>query len=341
MVSSSYVFAFLLARYVPHLNRPAASWCLNEEFRLRFPDIYFRNEKVSISLIKDTLVWRESKEGVVTCKHAYFGSLSTHPDVTWWKFFWMSFVAPSISTLLWLLWYNHLPTEDNLCKAGFSLTSWCGLCGNFMETTSHLFIFCDYASTLWKVVCRAFNCNVLTANLMDFLCQAFELSFSPHLGLLWLASIQAIVWTIWNSRNGLIFYNWGANIHKSLVFIWHSVREANSLSNGVMENKVDDLLTLKAFGLVGCPPKAHCIIPVIWSPPLPLPRWFKVNTDGASLGAPSDGGCGGVFMTCWPFLKGCFSILLKHVFAFEAELWAVIHDIEYAWKFNWHHLLLE
>ena len=117
------------------------------------------------------------------------------------------------------------------------------------------------------------------------------------------------------------------------------VSEANRLEIGCMRNCMDDLLILRRFGLQGRPSKAPVIKSVIWSPP--APGWIKVNTDGAAMGSPGVGGCGGIFRNCRAFVKGCFAIPLGQVFAFEAELLAASLDINFAWKYGWHRIWLE
>ncbi|KAK3198786.1 hypothetical protein Dsin_022201 [Dipteronia sinensis] len=78
---------------------------------------------------------------------------------------------------------------------------------------------------------------------------------------------------------------------------------------------------------------------VIWSPP--APGWIKVNTDGAVLSSPGAGGCGGVLRNCKAFVKGCFTVSLGHVFAFEVELLAASMAINFAWQNGWHRIWLE
>ncbi|KAK3184873.1 hypothetical protein Dsin_032159 [Dipteronia sinensis] len=160
-----------------------------------------------------------------------------------------------MSFILSLAVRGRLSTRDRIHKYDPRAVTTCVLCNSNLESHAHLFFECLFSRAIWTQLLNYWLLivTVLATNLKYFLCQAFELSFSPQLGPLW---------------------------------------EANSLSNGVMANKVNDLLTLKAFGLVGRPPKAPCIIPGLWSHL--LPGWLKVNTDGASLGAPGDGGCRGV-----------------------------------------------
>ncbi|KAK2663018.1 hypothetical protein Ddye_001592 [Dipteronia dyeriana] len=101
-----------------------------------------------------------------------------------------------------------------------------------------------------------------------------------------------------------------------------------------MHNCVDDLLILHRFVLCGRPGKAPIIKSVVWLPP--APGWIKVNTDGAVLGSPGVGGCGGVFRTCRSFVKACFAVPLGLVFVFKVELLASSLAINYAWNLGWH-----
>ncbi|KAK3199937.1 hypothetical protein Dsin_023352 [Dipteronia sinensis] len=72
-----------------------------------------------------------------------------------------------------------------------------------------------------------------------------------------------------------------------------------------------------------------------------LKALWRVNTDGDAFGSPGLAGCAGVFRTCRGFFKGCFAIPLIVCFAFEAELAAAVHTIDYAWTFGWRRLWLE
>ena len=61
----------------------------------------------------------------------------------------------------------------------------------------------------------------------------------------------------------------------------------------------------------------------------------------SAKGAPSLFGCGGIFINCRGFVKGCFAIHLGISFAFEAEIMRFIIAIEIAHKFNWLNLWVE
>ena len=51
-----------------------------------------------------------------------------------------------------------------------------------------------------------------------------------------------------------------------------------------MYNSLNEFHIIKLLQVQGIPSRAPKIISVSWKPP--PPGWFKVNTDGSSLGAP-------------------------------------------------------
>ena len=157
--------------------------------------------------------------------------------------------------------------------------------------------------------------------------------------VLWKTVIHAVVWSVWFTRNQLIFESKAVDFRSALSLVWRAVSDANRLEIGCMHNCVDDLLILRRFDLLGRPARAPNIKSVIWSPP--APGWIKVNTDGAASCSPGVGGCGGVFRNCRAFVKGCFVSPLGQVFAFEAELIAASMAINFAWQNGWHRLWLE
>lgn len=87
------------------------------------------------------------------------------------------------------------------------------------------------------------------------------------------------------------------------------------------------------------PRRVTKIVSVIWHPPPTM--WLKCNTDGCALGTPGRGGAGGIFRTALSFPHGAFAIHFDSIFAFEAELWAVMFALSKAMEFNWNYIWLE
>lgn len=75
---------------------------------------------------------------------------------------------------------------------------------------------------------------------------------------------------------------------------------------------------LQHLEVTGLPRKTPKILPVCWL--FLNVGCIKVNSDGATLGAPGATGGRGVFVTSRDFVKRCFGIPLGNKYAFEAEL---------------------
>ncbi|KAL5546988.1 hypothetical protein UlMin_006675 [Ulmus minor] len=144
------------------------------------------------------------------------------------KSIWQPYIPPSHFTLLWCLWYNRLPIEDNLCKMGFHIASCCCLCGSSSENATHLFLECSFVAALWKVVFDVFKHSMHPFLVCkSFFLAAFYLNFISQTGPVWIAAIHAVIWTVWKTRNNIIFYNQDASYKTSLIFIWWAIKEAN------------------------------------------------------------------------------------------------------------------
>ncbi|KAI9200016.1 hypothetical protein LWI28_001536 [Acer negundo] len=84
ITSYGLAFSFLRERYLRHLQKPHGGipdylanplrakvpdfihegrWVLDDSFRARFPDLCFRIDRIAISLVVDSLVWANSRDG--------------------------------------------------------------------------------------------------------------------------------------------------------------------------------------------------------------------------------------------------------------------------------------
>ncbi|EEF40183.1 hypothetical protein RCOM_1732210 [Ricinus communis] len=81
------------------------------------------------------------------------------------------------------------------------------------------------------------------------------------------------------------------------------------------------------------------IFTIKWHPP--PPSWIKLNSNGATRGAPGTTGVGGLFRNCRGVVKGCFIVPLSTTYAFVAEIKAAIYGIDKAYNFGWNKIWLE
>jgi hypothetical protein len=90
-------------------------------------------------------------------------------------------------------------------------------CGERMETTHHLFLYCNFTLQVWSRICAWLGFNLqlpLSSTSLLNLMAAITGSKQKRKGmvLIWTAAI----WAIWRHRNKIIFDN-GANDLASLV----------------------------------------------------------------------------------------------------------------------------
>jgi hypothetical protein len=73
-------------------------------------------------------------------------------EVDWVKDVWNKLNPLKMSTLIWKLMHNRLPTKDNLSERGVGINSsllCVGGCGN-LETATHVFFNCPVLSVCWR-----------------------------------------------------------------------------------------------------------------------------------------------------------------------------------------------
>lgn len=63
--------------------------------------------------------------------------------------------------------------------------------------------------------------------------------------------------------------------------------------------------------------------------------------DGTAFGSLGLAGGGGIFRNSKGFIKGCFTVLFRYIFAIKADLLAVIHALEIANENYWEKFWLE
>ena len=83
-----------------------------------------------------------------------------------------------------------------------------------------------------------------------------------------------------------------------------------------MDNSVNDLLILRCLRVGGLRKKDPVLVSVCWLKP--PKNWIKINTDGASHGAPGLVGVSSIFWDHRGLAMASFAALIGYAFAFEA-----------------------
>ncbi|KAL9687628.1 hypothetical protein QQ045_032033 [Rhodiola kirilowii] len=150
------------------LPKEATRWSLkdviiNEEIRGKFtsclpPNLNHILDDIQLSREPDRLLWRGSQTGEFTVKKAFLAFRTPLPKNRVFANLWQTWLPPKVSAIVWKLFRNIVPTDDNVAKVGFSLPSKCLCCESPQsETIDHLFFKSDVARKCWKFIGNLFD----------------------------------------------------------------------------------------------------------------------------------------------------------------------------------------
>lgn len=180
----------------------------------------------------DKWLWRLETSSVYSVRSAYkLLSASTHVDqVVPASSLWHKNVPLKVVIFAWRLFRDRLPTKDNLFRRHvitFDAQNCAGECGE-METSSHLFLHCDFFRSVWTLILRWLG--VYSVKPSDAPSHFKQFSFLGGVAKSKQNILQAIwfatVWEIWKERNNRIFNVKICSIQqvvdkiKSTTFMW-------------------------------------------------------------------------------------------------------------------------
>ena len=118
------------------------------------------------------------------------------------KYLWKLKVPLKIKIFMWFLYRKELLTKDNLAKRRWMGCKKCVFCDE-NETVDHLFISCEFASKIWRLIHFTFSITPPTSvtNLFGTWLNGIgkDVKARIHIG------VSAFLWAIWNCRNDIVF----------------------------------------------------------------------------------------------------------------------------------------
>ncbi|GAU40289.1 hypothetical protein TSUD_362690 [Trifolium subterraneum] len=311
-----------------------------QKLQLAFPQLLSHLQHISIPIDdkEDELIWCHTTYGELTMKDAYLFYSQPRPTLSWAKSLWNLAIPPSKSFMVWRLFHNKLPTDDNLAVRAISLPSMCSLCNKHLELSSHLFLECPFSLAIWQWFASIINLN-MDFNSYSSLLNIINRGWNPQFKITVTAAVIFIINNIWLCRNNVRFNNLKPNMNSIISCITTSVSLAGNNTSLSLNSSIIDFEILKFFKINIHHSKAPRIIEVLWNPP--LIGWYKCNTDGAAISFPNNAACSGIFRNHRGQLTGCFAQNLGPVNALHAEVMGVILAIECAYEKNWSHLWIE
>ena len=184
-----------------------------------------------------------------------------------------------------------------------NLPNHCPLCNEGSESIIHLLRDCPIAKDLWNSLHPPMASDAFFGNnpmtWIRYNCR--NTSPSSTLGINWNTLFSFGIWTLWLHRNNVIFR--GKPLQNNL--------KAETISKAV------------EFAFLGLEDKHHThqtTIRVKWN--APLVNWYKVNSDGSSLGDPGLAGGGGLIRNDRGDWTRGYARAIGSTTSAAAELWA-------------------
>ncbi|XP_026416416.1 uncharacterized protein LOC113311831 [Papaver somniferum] len=181
--------------------------------------------------LTDTRRWSLGNNGVFSVKTLYSKLIQSDGiDNFPYRFVWNNKIPPKVSFLVWCAVHGKLNTKDMLLRKGMTLEMDCIMCGDVVETASHLLLHCKVAYKLWLNLIPSSWCWISPQSLFH-LANGWHQMFLNHNVECWNMIPAAIVWVIWGERNVRTFEN--KHIFKtdfdliieakSLIIVWDTV----------------------------------------------------------------------------------------------------------------------
>ncbi|XP_013624812.1 PREDICTED: uncharacterized protein LOC106330980 [Brassica oleracea var. oleracea] len=157
------------------------------------------------------------KDGVYSTKTGYYTNISMkeatqlqpapqHP-CSWNTDIWRGDFSPKLRVFLWEIVKGALPLGENLEKRSILSNSKCIHCG-FRKTATHLFLHCRFAASIWEMSPLLHVERITSATTFATVLKESKKTLNlPPSGLISGPLFPWICWTIWTSRNQLIFEN--------------------------------------------------------------------------------------------------------------------------------------
>ena len=164
---------------------------------------------IPITDVADSFCWGYSGSGGFTTKSATWKAHDNIPKAQpVWKFHWLwkLDVMPKIKIFLWQLCHNALPSRGSLLRRGIHLDPVCMACSRDIESTDHIFLHCPLAQKVWDLAVAHQWLPIapfpLTTNSLR---EELHLLAQNHYPCL--SRVVLLLWSLWKSRNALVFRN--------------------------------------------------------------------------------------------------------------------------------------
>jgi len=153
---------------------------------------------------------------------------------------WKLKLTLKIKIFIWYLQKKAVLTKDNLARRQWRGSIKCCFC-SLDETIKHLFFDCQMARIVWRIVQVSFNISPPVSIFHMF--NGWLNGINKELMYKILVGASALCWTIWLSRNDMVFNNFRAVTPLQVIF-----RGTHWIRFWALQHKEDD----RPHVLMGC-----------------------------------------------------------------------------------------
>ncbi|KAL0458454.1 UNVERIFIED_CONTAM: hypothetical protein Slati_0472600 [Sesamum latifolium] len=215
---------------------------------------------------------------------------------------WHCSLRPTMSVFLWRLFQNRISVHVRMKQKGFSFPSKCQCC-EAEEMIPHLFVVSSAVQGVWQYFAHFFGLQLCDTGDLTHLVHFWRYSTPFHSDLHVRMLVPfLILWFTWTQRNAAKY----DGVQFSRNYIIFEVQRH-----------------LRTLPMVPRAPRV-----VRWA--TPSPAWFRLNSDGSSLGNPGPAGAGDIIRDVEGQVRLAYQVTLGTTTNVIAELTAVWHGLELA-----------
>ncbi|KAL0325149.1 UNVERIFIED_CONTAM: putative ribonuclease H protein [Sesamum radiatum] len=240
----------------------------------------------------DKIVWTGSSTGDFSTKSAWEAIRQASPRRQLLADVWHHSLRPTISVFLWRPFQDRIPVDARMRQKGFSFPSKYQCC-EVEETISHLFIESAAVQGMWQHFATIFGLCLCDTGSLTHMLHFWRYSTPFHSDLHIRTLIPfLILWFTWTQRNAAKYRGLPFSTDGIILEVQRHLRTLYEARTLMSTQWKGDLHQAAIMGFIFRQqvPRAPSI--VRWC--APSPSWFKLNTDGSSLGNPGLAGAAGI-----------------------------------------------
>ncbi|KAM0028414.1 putative RNA-directed DNA polymerase [Helianthus debilis subsp. tardiflorus] len=184
----------------------------------------------------DVWDWCHDTSGTFSVASIKQISASASRSLPEYLFVWNRFVPKKVGIVVWRALSERLPTRVALAARNIYIAdSQCLFCGEYEETSEHIFVSCQFSQSIWLIVtqwCRI--PPIIAFSLKDIIDCYSCVNGSKEKKKIINAIVQVVIWCLWRMRNDVLFGQASPSISKvveeskSMAYHWIKNRSGHS-----------------------------------------------------------------------------------------------------------------